>query len=235
MPHSVIFVSLGPGDPELISLKSLNALQQADIIFCPSTKTAGGKESSRALNILLELGIDEKKTKLFYLPMNKDRAEAIKSYKHISDEITECFNDGAKVAVAAEGDAGFYSSIHYINDNLNQAGIPTQRVAGVPAFIACGALANIHVVKQEEEILVIPGIATSEYLAEQINRGKSVVIMKPSQCEDVIKKTLSLPFSFHYFENIGITGKEFYTQNKEEIKERKFPYFSLLIIQKQII
>lgn len=235
MPHSVTFVSLGPGDLELITLKSLNVLHQADIIFCPSTKIAEGKVSSRALNILLELGIDEKKTELFHVAMDKDRAEAIKSYKHVSNEIAECFNDGAKIAVAAEGDAGFYSSIHYINDNLNQAGIPTQRVAGVPAFIACGALANIHVVKQEEELLVIPGITTPEYLAEQINAGKSVIIMKPSQCEDIIKETLTLPIIFHYFENVGVPEKEFYTQNSEEIRKRRFPYFSLLIIQKQII
>jgi len=235
MPHSVTFISLGPGDPELITLKSLNILRQADIIFCPSTKTAEGKKFSRALNILLELGIDDKKTELFHVAMDKNRAEAIKSYKHISDEIIKCFNDGAKIAVVAEGDTGFYSSIHYINDNLNQGGILTQREAGVPAFIACGALANIHVVKQEEELLVIPGIVTPEYLAEQVNAGKSVVIMKPSQCEDIVKETLTLPFDFHYFENVGIPEKEYYSKNTEEIEERKFPYFSLLIIQKQII
>lgn len=227
----VTLVSLGPGDAELITLKGLNVLRSSDLIFCPSSKSTKDTVHSRALNILLQLGIDKAVVKLFEVAMDKDRVEALESYKQVSTKIAKHFNEGAKIAIVAEGDAGFYSSIHYVNNYLNQMGVPTKRVAGVPAFIACGALANIHVAKQEEELVVIPGMVTLEYLTEQINAGKRVVVMKPSQCEEVIKKALTLPFTFHYFENVGIEEKEFYTMNTKEIKERVFPYFSLLIIQ----
>lgn len=233
MPDYIMFVSLGPGDPELITLKSLKILRQADIILCPSTRTAAGDITSRASDMLSELDIDEKKIELFDVPMNKDRTKALESYKQVSDKIAGYFTEGLKIAVTAEGDAGFYSSIHYINDNLNRTGIPTMKSAGVPAFIACGALANIHIVKQEEKLAVIPGTITRAYLLELINTGKTVVIMKPSRCEDAIKEALSPTLAFHYFENVGIPEKEFYIQNIKEIKERKFPYFSLLIVQKK--
>lgn len=229
-----MFVSLGPGDPELITLKGLKFLQQADIIFCPSTLTPSGKVSSRSKDILLELGLEESRISLFSVPMDKNRSEAIISYKKISTEIEKRYKNGSRIAVAAEGDAGFYSSTHYICDNLSVNNIPTKRIAGVPAFIACGALANIHTVKQEEELYIIPGVITQKDLKERILYGSSIVIMKPSQSEEAIKKVISSMqyVTFHYFENVGIKDKEFYSSDKQNIIERKFPYFSLFIIYK---
>ncbi|MDR1716955.1 MAG: precorrin-2 C(20)-methyltransferase [Prevotella sp.] len=234
MFDSVMFVSLGPGDPELITLKGLKALQKADLIFCPSTALPGGKSSSRAKDVLLQLGIGESKLNIFNVPMNKDRSLAIESYKAVAEEISDKYKTGHKIAVTAEGDAGFYSTIYYISEYLTQENIPVSRIAGVPAFIACGTLANIHIVKQEEELEVIPGIITLNSLKEKIKTGKTVVLMKASQCEQVIKEALEniQDITFHYFENAGISGKEIYTQNREEILNRKFPYFSLIIIRK---
>lgn len=234
MFDSVMFVSLGPGDPELITLKGLKALQKADLIFCPSTALPGGKSSSRAKDVLLQLGIGESKLNIFNVPMNKDRSLAIESYKAVAEEISDKYKTGHKIAVTAEGDAGFYSTIYYISEYLTQENIPVSRIAGVPAFIACGTLANIHIVKQEEELEVIPGIITLNSLKEKIKIGKTVVLMKASQCEQVIKEALEniQDITFHYFENAGISGKEVYTQNREEILNRKFPYFSLIIIRK---
>lgn len=234
MFDSVMFVSLGPGDPELITLKGLKALQKADLIFCPSTALPGGRSSSRAKDVLLQLGINEAKLNIFNVPMNKDRSLAIESYKAVAEEISDKYKTGHKIAVTAEGDAGFYSTIYYISEYLTQENIPVSRIAGVPAFIACGTLANIHIVKQEEELEVIPGIITLNSLKEKIKIGKTVVLMKASQCEQVIKEALEniQDITFHYFENAGISGKEVYTQNRKEILNRKFPYFSLIIIRK---
>jgi Precorrin-2 methylase len=233
MFEPVMLVSLGPGDPELITLKGLKALQQTDAIFCPSTIHPNGSVSSRAKDILLELDIDEDKIIPFHVPMNKDRTDAVKAYNDVSERIAEQYRKGCKIAVTAEGDAGFYSSIHYISDNLHSQNIPTKKIAGIPAFIASGALANLHIARQEEELIVIPGITSFEKLKKNIEEGRPIVIMKPSQCEDVIKEILCEEgLFFHYFENVGVPQKEFYTKNKEEIRNRIFPYFSLLIIQK---
>lgn len=233
MLNPVTFVSLGPGDPELITLKGLKALQNADLIFCPSTPLPNGKTSSRAKDILLQLGIDESKINLFNVPMSKDRSLARESYNNVAKQIAETYSKGKKVAVTAEGDAGFYSTIYYISENLQIDNIPTTRIAGVPAFIASGTLANLHIVKQEEELNVMPGIVTLEDLNSRLEKGNSIVVMKASQCEAVIKEALNTFKNavFHYFENVGITDKEYYTSDKIEIENRKFPYFSLIIIQ----
>lgn len=232
MSDSVTFVSLGPGDAELITLKGLKALQQADIIFCPCTLTPRGDTSSRSRDILHELEIDNTKIHLFHVPMNKQRSEAVQVYQKVTRDIDRYYEDKYKVVVVAEGDAGFYSSTHYISDNLISNKIPTERIAGVPAFISCGALANIHIAKQEEELTIIPGIIFSNDLKKRIEEGKSIVIMKPSQSEQEIKQAIAEIGNavVHYFENVGIREKEFYTDDKQKIINRKFPYFSLLII-----
>ena len=79
----VIFVSLGPGEPELITVKGLKALQAADCIFCPETLTKDGNRVSRAADILLQLGIPENTVRRFPLPMSKQREKALSAYDEV--------------------------------------------------------------------------------------------------------------------------------------------------------
>lgn len=230
--YPIAFVSLGPGEADLITLKGLKALQAADCIFYPATIVKESALSSRALDIMVELEIDSKKAIPFHVPMSKDRSLAIEAYNRVSKEAEQQYLKGLKVAIVAEGDAGFYSSIHYIFDTLTTQNIPVEHIAGIPAFIASGALAGIHIVKQEEELNVIPGIISADDLINKIKSGKVVVIMKVSQCQEAVKECITaIPTAtFHYFENVGVKDKEYYTNNTQEIIARKFPYFSLMII-----
>lgn len=230
----VLFVSLGPGEPELITLKGLKALQKADYIFCPATGTREGKQVSRATDILRTLDISEASIHPFELPMNKDREKAFAAYDEVYEATKELYQQGQQVAIVAEGDSGFYSSIQYIYDKLQLQGIAVQRIAGIPAFIAAGAVAGLHIVRQEERMIVIPGIITTEelhnYLAQQI----VVVIMKLSQCTEEVHHCIRLypEYSYHYFENVG-TEREYYSCTISELQNKKYPYFSLLIIRPQ--
>ncbi|MBF0574470.1 precorrin-2 C(20)-methyltransferase [Dysgonomonas sp. GY617] len=230
--YPIAFVSLGPGEADLITLKGLKTLEAADCIFYPATIVKESALSSRALDIMVELEIDSKKAIPFHVPMSKDRSLAIEAYNRVSKEAEQQYLKGLKVAIVAEGDAGFYSSIHYIFDTLTNQNIPVEHIAGIPAFIASGALAGIHIVKQEEELNVIPGIISANDLIGKIESGKVVVIMKVSQCQEAVKECISkIPTAtFHYFENVGVKDKEYYTNDIQEIIVRKFPYFSLMII-----
>lgn len=231
--YPVVFVSLGHGEADLITLKGLKALQSADCIFYPTTISKDGTKKSRAFDILSELGITQTLID-FHVPMNKNRSLAIQSYESIAENIKQRFKNNEKVIVVAEGDVGFYSSIHYIADKLEQYNIPIDQIAGIPAFIASGALAGIHIVKQEEKLIVIPGIVTSNDLQLELEKGNVIVIMKTSQSEKAIKDCINqLPSAtYHYFENVGVKDHEFYTKNIMDISMRKFPYFSLMIIHK---
>ena len=182
-------ISLGPGDPELITLKALKALNAVDVIFCPGTKSGEGRMKSRALDILRQLEVDETKIRLFQVPMSRDRQEALCAYDRVCGEVLELVRSGKSVGITAEGDACFYSSAHYMYGQLAQAGFPVAMIAGVPAFIAAGASVGLHLVKQQERLLVIPGDVIVEELLETIVREEilghsftyfSILVIKPA-------------------------------------------------------
>lgn len=232
MDQPILFVSLGPGEPELITLKGLKALQTADYIFCPSTLSPSGKVISRSVNILRELEIPSEKIRRFQLPMSKNRARAFQAYDEVYEASKLFFEKGRKVVIVAEGDAGFYSSIHYILDKLKKNNIPVEQIAGIPAFIAAGALGRLQVVQQEERIIVIPGIVTTNELSTYLEQKMVVVIMKLSQCTETVHQVIKQypGYAYHYFENVG-TEKEYYSCSPDELSKMKYPYFSLMIIK----
>lgn len=165
MTYPISFVSLGPGEPELITVKGLRQLQKADIIYCPATRNRQRETISRAADIVRALEINETAIHCFILPMSKDRTEAWKVYDTLYNEAATQYVEGKQIVIVAEGDAGFYSSIQYLYDKFTDAGIAVQRIAGIPAFIAAGALAGLHIVKQEEQIVVIPGTPSAAELS----------------------------------------------------------------------
>lgn len=233
MSHPIQFVSLGPGDPELITLKGWRQLKGADAVYCPETLTRDGRRLSRAADILLQLGVAEDAIRRFHLPMSKQRERALEAYDRVYAEARQLQARGKRVCIVAEGDAGFYSSIHYIYEKLQAAGVPVTHIAGIPAFIAAGALGGLHVASQEQRLTVMPGNATAEELEHLMADGGTVVIMKLSQCTDEMHRCIGLhpEYAYHYFENVG-TPEEVYTCDTHCIAATKFPYFSLLIVQK---
>lgn len=233
--NPIIFVSLGPGEAELITLKGLRALQQADIIFFPATRLDEKNHQSRAALIMNELNIESIKLTPFHVPMSKDRTQVLANYEEIANKSIALHNQGLKVVIVAEGDASFYSSTHYIFEQITKQGLPAFCIAGVPAFIASGSLAGIHIAKLEEPLLVLPKVQTEDELVQYLQQGKNVVIMKLSQSAQHVHSCLKNhpEFSYHYFENVG-QETEFYSNNKNVIDQHTFPYFSLMIIQPTI-
>ena len=227
MKGKISGVSLGPGEPELITLKALKALQEADIIYCPGTQA-----KSRSRDILQALPINMERVRLFHVPMSKDRTLANQAYDTICTEIATLVATGKNVAITAEGDSGFYSSVNYMFDKLASMNLPVTSIAGVPAFIAAGAISGLHIVKQEEKLIVLPGIVTAEELASLLTCGHVVVIMKLSQCTDEIHRFMQAnrQHEFHYYENVG-TINELHSINYKDIIQKEYPYFSLLIIR----
>lgn len=138
----IYFVSLGPGDPELITLKALHTLQRADCIYTPVPTTSKGRHTSKAAEMMRSLGIREEQIQLYDLPMSKDRDGALEAYTLVADEVVrrQEAEPEALLVIVAEGDCGFYSSSAYIGEHIEARGFTTHQLCGVPAFIACNSL-----------------------------------------------------------------------------------------------
>ena len=232
MKGKVISISLGPGDPELITVKALKALQEVDVIYCPGTKSKEGTFKSYSQDIILSLPVEASKIRGFHVPMSKDRTFANRAYDELCLEIAARVAEGKTVAVTAEGDSGFYSSGNYMFEKLASMHIPTSVIAGVPAFIAAGAVSGLHIVKQEEKLVVLPGKTTPEELHELTTTNHVIVIMKLSQCTDTVHEFIRQhpDAEYHYYQNVG-TANEQHETDRNALVEIEFPYFSLMIIR----
>ena len=220
MQGNVSFVSLGPGDPELITMKALNVLRNADVVILPATagNTREGSDrgkangvSSRAADIINHWDV-KAEMRLFDVPMSRNGQLAQCAYDDICMEIVRLYRDHRRVAVAVEGDVSIYASIHYVMERLHTMGVPVEQLPGITSFIAAAAVAQLSLVSHRERLQVV---------------------MKLSQCEAEVKKFMAghPECEYHYFENVGAPDS-CHIISAGEIAGRKFPYFSLMIIKK---
>lgn len=232
MKGKVIGVSLGPGEPDLITWKALKSLQSVDYIFCPATLSEKGKIKSRSLDILRQLPVNTGRIRSFDVPMSRNRQAALEAYDRVCQQIIVLADQGKTVALTAEGDACFYSSAGYLYQKLKDAGYVVEMVAGIPAFIAAGASVGLHIVKQQERLLVVPGDVRAQELQKTLEEGYTVVIMKVPLGEQVIRRFMTdhPDLYYSYFEQVG-TPFEYHTTDLREIRTRPFTYFSVLVVR----
>ena len=226
----VTFLSLGPGDPELLTLKALKTLKDADVVMVPATRNNEGIMKSRATDIINEWHL-ENRLMVYELPMLKDRQAVSLVYDTIFADCVRVYQEGRRIVVAVEGDVSIYASIHYVMERLEKAGIPVEQSAGIPSFIAAAASAGLSLVSQQQRLTILPGDADIETLRQLLDSNHVVVVMKLSQCQEVVKDFLRQnPQTIcHYFENVG-TPEAYHTTLRDEILSRRIPYFSLCII-----
>lgn len=227
---AVTFLSLGPGDPELLTLKAVRLLREADVVMIPATQGSDGQVSSRAQKIINEWCNDDK-MRLYPLPMSKNREAALQTYDTMVNDAAALFREGRRVVIAVEGDVSIYASIHYALCQLQADGIPVAQVPGIPSFIAAAAMADLSLVSQQQRLVVLPGDADVTTLQQLLDTQHVVVVMKLSQCADAVKEFLRQHSNTecHYFENVGTT-EAYHTSMCDEILSRHIPYFSLCIL-----
>lgn len=223
-------VSLGPGDPGLVTLNALRVLEEADRVWYPATPGHGGGRSSIALDILRSCGIDERKCRGIELSMSDDRSHAEQAYAESWLSIHHELQEERSVAVVTVGDAGMYSTVTPIMEHAAAAGRPYTIVAGVPAFLAAGAAAGIPLACHADRLTILARVGAVDEIDRALDQvDGTVVVMKLSTLRDQLVPWLEKRrLAFFYAEKIGMQG-EFITSRVEDLRARKIPYFSLLV------
>lgn len=222
-------VSLGPGEPELITLKALRILERSEVICCPGTPDRMGGIGSLALDILRALGLPESRFRVMAVPMFRNPEIAGEKYPEHFSAIAGACREGKTVAVASVGDAGFFSTFTPFMQMAAREGIMCRVVAGVPAFLAAGAAACIPLALHDDRVTVVAMAAGTEELERAVQAGGTVVVMKLSTIRKELVPWLERSGQpFLYAEKVGMPG-EFITSDIRQLRRRSIPYFSLLI------
>lgn len=221
----LIGVGLGPGDPELITLKGLKALQTADVIFYPASKISETGQTSFSAKILNELQVDVECKPLLIPMTGKNRNE---QYQNAFKIIQHEYDTGKTVVVVSEGDLLFYSTFGYLLKHAQNEGIECELIPGVPAFIAAGAVGAQAIVEGNQHFSVIARPKSLEEINAALKKNSRLVVMKMSVLDDWYTFLKNNQHSFFYIERVG-TVEQFSTSDFNDLEYRKIPYFSLIL------
>lgn len=226
-------ISLGPGDPDLITFKGLKVLQNSDKIYYPGSLLSNGKTTSFSLPILQYHQLDENKLVGMFLQMSDDRTQAEETYFATFQSILEDYNNGLTIAFVSEGDSLFYSTFAYLLEHIQKHQLDVEIIAGVPSFILGAAQHQMPLAILNEKIAIIPRVKDSQELETTLKDYNTVVLIKiRSVLHDITPFLQSSALTIMYCERLGTT-QQYITTNIEDIKNREIPYFSLLIIKKR--
>lgn len=226
-------ISLGPGDPDLITLKGLKILQKSDKVYYPGSLLPNGKTTSFSLPILQHHQLDEKKLVGMFLKMSDDRTQAQATYMATFQSMLEDYDNGLTIVFVSEGDSLFYSTFAYLLEHIQHHQLDVEIIAGVPSFILGAAQHQLPLAILNEKIAIIPRVKNSQELETTLNDFDTVVLIKiRSVLKDISPFLITSGLTIMYCERLG-TSQQYITTNIEDIKNREIPYFSLLIIKKR--
>ena len=158
-----IGVGVGPGDPELMTVKAVKTIEEADVLMLP----AGDKESCRAYNIAAQAcgNIGDKECLFEPFPMKMDREELMLFHERVAKRTEAYLERGRNVIFLTIGSPSLYSTFDYVEEIVRKDGYMTGRVSGVPSFIAAADRLDISLGREDNPVHVLPAsIAPDEAL-----------------------------------------------------------------------
>ena len=168
-------IGVGPGDPELLTVKAINAIKSVDVIIAPKTEK---KEGSVALSIARSHIRPD--TEIIYqvFPMVKDFSERTEEFEGNKAEIISILRSGRSAAFLTIGDPMFYSTYIYIFRLLTAEGVDVVTIPGVPAFLAIASQLGRPLAFGNEIISIIPATAPRGAIESALSSSDASVLMK---------------------------------------------------------
>ena len=221
-------LGIGPGDPDLITLKALKILQTVDVVAYPAL--VDGESLVRAIAAPHMSGTQEEI--VISTPMVVERPPAQDAYDKAAGEISAAVEAGKSVAVLCEGDPFFYGSFMYLFARLSE-NYPIQVVPGVSSLAACSAELALPLAARNDVVSVIPGPLDEDALEKQLLATNVAAIIKVGRHLGKIKRVLDkigASENAHYIERATMENQRI--QPLSELEGDSAPYFSMIIVQR---
>ncbi|KQI71914.1 precorrin-2 C20-methyltransferase [Loktanella sp. 5RATIMAR09] len=220
-------VGVGPGAPDLMTLRAARLIERAGVVAYPTL--AGAASFARA--IAADLIPADAQEIIMDVPMSVERAPAQAAYDQGAAEIAAALDAGRDVVCLCEGDPFFYGSFMYLFARLSGT-YRVEIVPGVTSVTACAARARMPLAARNERLTVLPGPLPEDELRARIAGAESVVIMKVGRHLAKIKGVIDA---------LGLTEGAVYVERATLPDEvvlpladapEKAPYFSMILLTK---
>ncbi|ROR28317.1 precorrin-2/cobalt-factor-2 C20-methyltransferase [Mobilisporobacter senegalensis] len=222
-------VGVGPGDPELLTLKALNKIKMSQTIILP----VAHKKECHAYNIVAGIypEIEGKEIICLPFPMIKDKEILKKAHDEIFKAVKEELESGKKVSFLTIGDPTIYSTYMYLHQRMVKEGYEAYIINGIPSFCAAAGVLNIPLGENKEEIHIIPG---SYDVEEAILLKGTKIFMKSGKQLIKLKEALlelekSHKYSIYGISNCGMENEIVY-KRLQDIGEDS-GYLTIVIVK----
>ena len=227
-------VGLGPGDPELITLKAARLIGAADVVAFH----AGVRKQSHARRIAAGLFPDAVIEEELRYPVTTGSTDhpggyagaMADFYERSAQRLAAHLEAGRHVVLLAEGDPLFYGSSMYMHDRLAER-FETEVVPGVPAFAAATATAALPLVRRTDVLTVLPGTLPEAELARRLADTDGAVIMKLGRTFPAVRRALAAAGRLEdavYVERASQEGER--RLPAADVDAGSVPYFSLIVV-----
>ena len=222
-------IGVGPGDPELLTLKGLRLLQAAPVVAYPAPDT--GDSLARAIVAphlpggQVEIAIR--------MPMLVERFPAQEVYDKAAAEISAHLEAGRDVAVLCEGDGFFYGSFSFLYARLAER-FPVRVIPGVSSLTACAAAAGAPLVTRNDVLHVVPAPLLEEVIEAELAGCEAAAVMKLGRHFGKVCRVL---------DRLGLTARARYVERATMADERVLPlaevdtdavpYFSMILVHRR--
>ena len=221
-------VSVGPGDPELMTLKAVRCLEKCPVIAAP--QTAGGR--MLALDIARgAVGLDGKTILPLRFAMSRDPEVLRASHEEAARAVKEYLDAGQDVAMLNIGDVSIYATFGYLQEILQAGGYATAMAAGVPSFCAAAARLNVPLTGgMDTPLTIAPGGWTDRVLEMPgtkvlMKAGRQLpVLLDALQQADKLKKSALVC-------NCGLPDERVYPDLSLERPQEQAGYFATVLVK----
>ena len=220
-------LGVGPGDPELLTLKALRLIRENPVIAVP------GNDIKASVAYQIVKGaypkLDEKELIPVAMPMTKDRAVLEDNHNKAADAVESYLKQGKNVVFLTLGDPTIYSTYLYVHKRILERGYQAEIVSGITSFCAAAARLNISLSEWNEQLHIVPAV---HRLDSDLSESGNYILMKSGKKMNQVKEILAKSDrDVLMVENCGMPEEHIY-RSVEEIPDDA-GYYSLIIAKEK--